>query len=131
SPALDMPRHRVYVVAPNGKAYAFALSNGATVSGWPVVVTTTHKHEIASSAAVLSPNGAHLYVQLASHCDNTPYKGKVVSIDPAAHEVTDAFYVVPKSSSVSGGGVWGMAGIAIDPANGELYPATGNSLGGD
>lgn len=131
SPALDLARHRVYVVTPNGKAFALALGTGATVSGWPVVVTTNPKHEISYSAAVLSPNGAHLYAQLSSHCDNEPYKGKVVSISPATHRITDTLYVVPKSSSTSGGGVWGMAGAAIDPEDGDVYTATGNSLGED
>jgi len=71
------------------------------------------------------------WLQLASHCDNTPYKGKVISILVSGHRVLDTFYIVPQDGTISGGGVWGMAGASIDPKDGDVYTATGNSFGED
>ena len=83
---------------------------------------------LGSNAAARRATGAPGWIVYGF---NEKYKGRVVSISPGTHRVTDTLYVVPKNSWISGGGVWGMAGAAIDPEDGDVYTATGNSLGAD
>src|SRR5207253_10850011 len=69
-----------------------------------------------------------LYVTLASaSCDLPPFRGRIVAIDAATASITKVFWVTGKHGP-SGGGIWGWGGVSVDPANANVYAATGNAL---
>ena len=123
SPFLDRVNNRMFVVGGDGNMYALDLSTGDTLSGWPVAVTTDPAHE-HTYGAVNVFNGI-AYAEIASYCDFTPYHGKVVAINIADKRVRT---FLPAGPRVSGGGVWGPGGVAIDPSTGNVFAATGNAL---
>ena len=124
SPFLDRTNNRMFVVGGDGNMYALDLSTGATLSGWPVAVTTDPAHEHTYGAVNIS-NGV-AYAETASYCDLTPYHGKIVALKIATHTVMGTFF--PAGPRTNGGGIWGPGGISIDPATGDVFTATGNAL---
>ena len=124
SPFLDRANNRMFVVGGDGNMYALDLSTGASLPGWPVVVTSDPAHEHTYGAVNVSDGIA--YAEIASYCDFTPYHGKVVAINIAAHKQVKTFF--PAGPRVNGGGVWGPGGVSIDPATGHVFAATGNAL---
>jgi outer membrane protein assembly factor BamB len=70
-----------------------------------------------------------LYVTVASHCDRAPYYGDTVEIDVTHRLIVSRFYPAgPPSRGISGGGIWGYGGAAVDTTNGHVFVATGNAL---
>lgn len=125
SAIFDAQSNRVYVAGGDGKVYALNPSTGAILSGWPVTITTDAVHEPVYSAPTLWAN--HVYVETASHCDRTPYHGRIVSIDTATR-TTSAWYVSGSATGPNGGGIWSWGGASVDPADGNVYVATGNVI---
>jgi len=124
SPFLDRANNRMFVVGGDGNMYALDLSTGATLSGWPVAVTTDPAHEHTYGA--ININNGVAYAEIASYCDFTPYHGKIVAVDIATHSLRRAF--LPAGPRINGGGIWGPGGVSIDPATGNVFTATGNAL---
>src|SRR5438552_6068654 len=124
SPFLDRTNNRMFVVGGDGKMYALDLSTGATLSGWPVAVTTDPAHEHTYGG--VNVNNGIAYAEIASHCDFTPYHGKIVAVKIATHTVLGTF--LPAGPRTNGGGIWGPGGVSIDPATGDVFAATGNAL---
>lgn len=123
SPFLDRANNRMFVVGGDGNMYELNLSTGATRPGGPVPVTADPAHE-HTYGGVNVYNGI-AYAEIASYCDGIPYHGKVVAINIKTKRVR-AFF--PAGPIVNGGGVWGPGGVAIDPATGNVFTATGNAL---
>jgi outer membrane protein assembly factor BamB len=123
--AIDRPNNLVYVAAADGKVHAFDIVTGVEAAGWPVTVTTTPNLERMQSALTLYQG--RLYAEVDSYCDVGPYYGRIVAIDTAVHAITHTFSIEPPG--VVGGSVWGWGGVSVDPANGDVYAATGNALG--
>lgn len=124
SPFLDRTNNRMFVVGGDGNMYALDLSTGATLSGWPVAVTTDPAHEHTYGA--VNVNNGIAYAETASYCDLTPYHGKIVAVKIATHTVLGTF--LPAGPRTNGGGIWGPGGVSIDPATGDVFTATGNAL---
>ena len=124
SPFLDRTNNRMFVVGGDGNMYALDLSTGATLSGWPVAVTTDPAHEHTYGA--INVNNGIAYAETASYCDLTPYHGKIVAVKIATHTVLGTFF--PAGPRTNGGGIWGPGGVSIDPATGDVFTATGNAL---
>jgi outer membrane protein assembly factor BamB len=117
----------VYVAGGDGAIHALDLATGAEPPGWPVQGVFSPLHETVWGGLNLL-NG-RVYVAVASHCDDTPYYGGVTEIGVAQHSILHRFYPAgPPSAGVSGGGVWGPGGVSIDPANRNVFAATGNAL---
>ena len=117
----------LYIAGGNGAVHALDLATGQEQTGWPVKGVFTPAQEHVYSGLTLF-NG-ELYVAVASHCDIAPYYGDVVEIDQATHAVINRFYPAgPPSAGISGGGIWGPGGVSVDPANGDVFTATGNAL---
>src|SRR5437763_13541620 len=75
--------------------------------------------------AVLLENG-HVIMPWASHCDNGPYQGWVISYNASTLAQDGVFNTQLNSSNGNDGGIWMSGdGIAAD-ANGNLFFATGN-----
>jgi len=126
SAAFDRQRNAVFVEGGDGQVYALNPVTGATLPGWPVRLTTIPNTEVVFGAPTLVRN--HLYYVIAAHCDTIPYHGRVVDIDLNARAIAHTFYVTGSASGPYGGGIWGWGGASVDPANGDVYVATGNSF---
>src|ERR1043166_755909 len=124
SPFLDRANNRMFVMGGDGQMYALDLSTGATLSGWPVVVTSDPSHEHTYGGVNVSNGTA--YAEIASYCDFSPYHGKIVAVDIATPKRVRAF--LPAGARINGGGIWGPGGVSIDPTNGHVFTATGNAL---
>jgi outer membrane protein assembly factor BamB len=64
----------------------------------------------------------HIYVGLASGCDNPLIRGGVVELDQHTGQVLHTWHSVPAGSV--GGSVWSSA--AVSPASGDVWVSTGN-----
>jgi outer membrane protein assembly factor BamB len=124
SAVYDRAGNNIYVVGGAGYVYALDPATGATKSGWPVQITTDPSHEAVYSAPTLFGN--QLYVETASHCDAIPYRGRVVGINTSTRAKT--IFWVNGATGPYGGGIWGWGGASVDPANGDVYVATGNAI---
>jgi outer membrane protein assembly factor BamB len=124
SPFLDRANNRMFVVGGDGNMYALDLSTGATLSGWPVAVTTDPAHEHTYGG--VNVNNGIAYAEIASYCDFTPYHGRIVAVDIASHNLLGTF--LPAGPRISGGGIWGPGGVSIDSVTGDVFTATGNAL---
>lgn len=125
TPAVDKAHGVVYAVSGTGQLYALDIATGNTLPGWPSTVTSTPTQEHAYSAVTL---GQYVYVTIAGYCDQPPYKGRVVAFDPTSGAVVGTFEPTG-SNGPSGGGIWSMAGLSINPVTGNVYVATGNAVG--
>jgi outer membrane protein assembly factor BamB len=125
SALFDRARNAVYVMGGDGSVYGLDPATGATLTGWPVQITTLPATEVIFSAPTLAGN--HLYFEISSRCDLAPYHGRVVDINPDTHSIANTWNAVPPD--VSGGGIWGWGGASVDPSNGDVFVATGNTLG--
>jgi outer membrane protein assembly factor BamB len=126
TPAIDRATGRVYVVSGKGRLYALDLFTGAVVSGWPVRITPHPDREQIFGAVTLWQD--RVYLGVASNaCDFPPFHGRVVAVDARNPRVIGTWYSIGRSGP-SGGGIWGPAGVAVDPADGAVYTATGNAL---
>jgi outer membrane protein assembly factor BamB len=121
---IDRAANLVYVAGGDGKVHAFDLATGAEASGWPVagVFAPATEHVYGG----INEWNGKLYVVTASHCDISPYHGKVAQIDIATHAIQHTFY--PAGKHVNGGGIWGPGGVSIDPVARRVFTATGNAL---
>lgn len=127
TPAIDRATGALFVAGGDGKLFGLSLSTGKTLAGWPQVVTVHPAQEYVYSAITRGgPTGDRLYVETASYCDATPYHGRVEEFSVAKHRRVATWYVVG-DGSVSGGGIWGQAGVSLD-AKGNVYTATGNAM---
>jgi outer membrane protein assembly factor BamB len=88
-------------------------------------VTTSFATNHIYSALTL--NKGVLYAATGSLCDKNTWNGRIVAIDTSAAAITATF--VP-ASPYNGAGIWGIGGVAIDPANDDVYLATGNTESG-
>ena len=125
SAVLDLSAGLVYVAGGTGRVFAFEIATGAVAEGWPVRVTRQPDREHVFGALTLAED--LLYVTNAGVCDVPPFEGRVVAIDvQSAHNV--ATFFPTGQDGPSGGGIWGMGGVSVDPSNGAVYTATGNAI---
>ena len=117
----------LYVASGDGSVHALDLATGSEQAGWPVSGVFTPAQEHVWSAVNLL--AGKLYVSVASHCDRAPYYGDTVELDVQKRAIVHRFYPAgPPSGGISGGGIWGYGGAAIDPSNRHVFVATGNAL---
>ncbi len=126
---IDRSTNRVYAIGGNGNLYAFDLATGHVADDWPVRITAKIRpNEYVWSSVTLSDG--QLYVPVASGCDRAgPYFGRVVDVNASTASIVATFWVTDgKNSNISGGGIWGWGGAAVDPVTRSVYVSTGNSL---
>jgi Bacterial Ig-like domain (group 3) len=140
TPVIDQSTGTIYLVTKTNeigvyiqRLHAIDIRTQAEKFGGPVVISATvNGHEFDplrnhNRPGLLLTNG-HVVIAWASHCDNTPYHGWVMSykagVQPSDTLTQEAVF----NGSPNGGlaGVW-MAGdgVAADP-DGNLFFATGN-----
>jgi outer membrane protein assembly factor BamB len=125
TPVADRRAGRVYAVDVDGRAWALALRSGRVVSGWPRRVHPAGGDFVWGALAL--SRGA-LYVPIASLCDSGQYNGGVVSVD-LAHPLRMHRWFTTAGTGAYAGGIWGWGGVSIDNETGDVFGATGNSLG--
>ena len=124
TPVVDRRAGLLLVVSADGRAHALSLATGAERRGWPVAVTDAPAREYVWGALAL--RAGRLYAATASHCSNAFYRGRIVAIDVLRHRVVRNWFSLPGRRR--GGGMWGWGGIAVDPARGDLFVATADSI---
>ena len=127
--------------------YAVNISDGSFVNGSPIVIADSLRDTYVSGPTVegtgagssggtvyfdalrqmdragLTEANGNIYLGFASHGDNGPYHGWVLSFNASTLALNGVFNTTPNGSE---GGIWQSGGrIAVD-ASGNLYFETGN-----
>jgi hypothetical protein len=140
SPAIDPNGQFVYSYGVDGKVHQYAVGSGAeTINGvWPATMTLIPLFEKGSSS--LNIGNGYLYDTLSGYNgDAGHYNGHVVAVNLATGTKT-VFNVLcaniqqllnntPGSANYCPdiqAGVWGRAGVVIDPQDGYIYITSGN-----
>jgi len=123
--ALDRRAGRLYAVDADGRAWALELANGRTVKGWPVRV-----HPVGAEFVwgALTLSRGWLYVPIASLCDSGHYDGGITSVRLDRPRQIRRWHTTAGTAAYAGG-IWGWGGVSVDARSGDVYAATGNSLG--
>lgn len=124
SPALDRARNRVYVPDGQNRIHALDLATGAEASGWPVSAAPVTSHDFIHTAVNYNANNGMLYTTTSSTCDISPWYGRVAAIDTSSGSLVNTFY---PAQGNSGGGIWGVGGVSIDPSTNNVFIAVGNT----
>jgi outer membrane protein assembly factor BamB len=124
SAVYDRGSNRVYAMGGAGAVYAMNALTGAIVPGWPVQLDNDPAHNAVYGAPNLF-NGL-LYIATGSHCDQRPYHGHITRVDVNTRQTITWYASAGSATGPDGGGIWGWGGVSIDPADGNVYAATGN-----
>ena len=129
TPVLDRDRSRLYVIGADGLLNALDLETGEALAGWPVRIVQLTGAEYVWGGLAL--RGDRLYVPVASFCDKPDpdgflADGRLVAVDVVDPRIAASFDVVEGPNNM--GGIWGYAGVTIDPDTGHLWTATGNGF---
>lgn len=144
TPVIDAQTGTMYVVVrtkENGKFFqrlhALDVTTGAEKFGGPTVIKAkvkgsgdgavngfVHFDPLRNNqrAGLLLVNGL-IYVGWASHCDNGPYHGWVMSYDARTLQQNGVWNSTPNAGL---GGVWQAGGAPAADDDGNVYFATGN-----
>ena len=138
TPVIDPGTGTIYLVAKtkeNGnyfqRLHALDIVTGAEKFGGPMVIFATYQSRTFdplkqhNRPGLLLENG-HVVVAWASHCDNGPYQGWVISYNAGTLAQEAVFNTQPDATNGFFGGIWMSGdGVAAD-ASGNLFFATGN-----
>ncbi len=127
APVVDRTNGRIFVVSQDGKLHTVSLANGTELV--PAVLLFTDSATTNKVWGGLNLVGTNLYVATGSDGnDIVPWRGRAIRVDVSGANpvVAGVFVVSPNISSPhGGGGIWGYGGVAVDPASGRVYAATG------
>jgi len=121
----DRTTNLVYAVDVNGRAWAFSLTTGKGVKGWPVRAFSGWPQFDWGGLAL---SDGRLYIPTASECGNGRYYGSLRAVDLRTHRVRSWFST--RGTGAYGGGVWGWGGESIEAGTGDVFVGTGNGIGG-
>ena len=129
TPVIDRGRGRLYVVGADGLLHVLDLATGDSMPGWPLRIVQLTGAEYVWGGLAL--RGDRLYVPVASFCDKPDpdgylADGRLVAVDVVDPGIVASFDVVEGPNNM--GGIWGYAGVTIDPETGHLWTATGNGF---
>lgn len=138
TPVIDPATGTIYLVAKtkeNGnyfqRLHALDIATHAEKFGGPVVISATSQGRTFdplkqhNRPGLLLENG-HVVIAWASHCDNGPYQGWVISYNAGSLAQDGVYTTEPDGTNGFFGGIWMSGdGVAAD-ASGNLYFATGN-----
>jgi len=135
---------RIYVVSQDAtagwEAFAVNITNGAVLSGWPVVLGSStippvnrngsgagwigSQGQSQRGGLNLSPDGTLLYVDWGTYGDAGP--GWLAAISTTSPAVVSSFSGSSNNAGGAQGGMWGSGGPPVDPATGDVYTTLGN-----
>jgi hypothetical protein len=134
TPVADDDRQFIYAAAPDGMIRKLAVADGRVA--WSTAITRLPEREkIASPLSFF--RGRVIAATDGYIGDRPPYQGHVAILDAANGALLHVWNSLcsdreglldPASCPQSDSGIWGRAGVVIDPATGNLYFATGNGL---
>ncbi len=126
APAVDRNSGRIYLVTDDGTLRTVALVDGTDVAPSLPIIDLPATNKVRGG---LNLFGNNLYIASGSGgCDAPPWRGRIFRVDlsAAAPVLGATFDVIPSIAGNSrGGGIWGYGGVAVDPASGNVYAATG------
>ncbi|MBV8532146.1 MAG: PQQ-binding-like beta-propeller repeat protein [Candidatus Eremiobacteraeota bacterium] len=132
TPAIDRTKNLIYFSDGRDKVHAADLATGAEATGWPLRVADS-RHNNMHGGFTYNPANALLYAVTSSHCDESPWYGRIVAIDTDRKrpKIVGTFFTMSGNDTQgsSGGGIWGPGGASIDPATNNVFVATGNADG--
>jgi outer membrane protein assembly factor BamB len=129
TPVIDRARGRLYVIGADGLLHALSMATGETVAGWPVRIVQLTGAEYVWGGLTL--RGNRLYVPVASFCDKPDADGynadgRLVAVDVLDPRIVASLDITEGPNNM--GGIWGYAGVTVDPNTGHLWTATGNGF---
>ena len=140
TPVIDQSTGTIYLIAKTNESgvyfqrlHAIDIATHAEKFGAPIVVSATVNGENFDplrnhNRPGLLLNNGHIVIAWASHCDNGPYHGWVMSYRAGVQSTDTLSQEAVFNGSPDGGlsGIWMSGdGVAAD-SNGDLYFATGN-----
>jgi outer membrane protein assembly factor BamB len=131
SPVIDRTSGRIYTVSGDGQLRTVSIADGTEASAPVPLITNSATDSVATNKVWGGLNlvGGNLYIATGSDGnDIPPWRGRIFRVDVsgANPSLAGTFVVVPSISAPhGGGGVWGYGGVAVDPATGRVYAATG------
>jgi outer membrane protein assembly factor BamB len=125
---IDTTRALLFVIGATGSLHALDVSTGAESEGYPRQIVSQTGYEYVWGGLRIA--AGRIYIPVASYCDVGPPdggfpEGRLVSIPldrPTTAEVWDP---VPGPENL--GGIWGWGGVSVDPLDGSIFTAVGNS----
>jgi outer membrane protein assembly factor BamB len=126
--AIDLARGVLFEVSADGLLHALDLATGDEKPGYPLLVVPNNLYEYVWGGLRIASD--RLYVVVASYCDVGPPggpmpEGRLNSIPLAAPE--EAATWDPVAGPGNMGGIWGWGGVSVDPSDGRIFTAVGNS----
>ena len=126
--AIDETRRLLFVIGATGSLHALDVATGSESEGYPRQIVTATNYEYAWGGLRIA--AGRLYIPIASYCDVGPPdgpfpEGRLVSIPLDRPDAVEVWDPVPGPENL--GGVWGWGGVSVDPADGSIYTAVGNS----
>ncbi len=132
TPVADPDRRFIYAASPDGYLQKLAVSDGHRV--WRTAITTLPQREKMDSPLKYF-QGRVIAVTAGYIGDQPPYQGHVAILDGDSGKLLHVWnslcshrreLLVPDSCPHTQSAIWGRAGAVIDPANGDIFVATGN-----
>jgi len=132
TPVADPDRKSIYAASPDGYIQKLTVSDGQPV--WRSSITELPQRE--KIASPLKFFQGHVIAVTAGYLgDRSPYQGHVAILDGNSGELLRVWnslcsnrtgLLAPDSCPQTKSAIWGRAGAVIDPANGDIFIATGN-----
>jgi outer membrane protein assembly factor BamB len=127
--AIDATDGLLFVIGATGSLHALVASTGADSEGYPEQIVSQTRYEYVWGG--LRIDAGRVYVPVASYCDkgaadgNEFPEGRLESIPLDRTAAADVWDPVPGPNNL--GGIWGWGGVSVDPHDGSIYTAVGNS----
>jgi len=126
APLVDRSAGRVYVVSDDGFFRTLALADGNDAAPAVSIIPDRATNKVWGG---LNQLGTNVYITTASDgCDGQPWRGVTYRMNVSGTNpvLAGSFATVPSIAAPNGGGgIWGYGGVALDPATGRLYAASG------
>ena len=132
TPVANPDRQSIYAASPDGYVQQLAVSDGQPV--WRTSITKLPQREKIASPLKLF-QGRVIAVTAGYIGDRTPYQGHVALLDADSGKLLQVWnslcsnragLLEPESCPQAQSAIWGRAGAVIDPADGDIFVATGN-----
>lgn len=118
----------LYVIGATGALHALSLDTGEDIAGFPKQIIDHPDYEYVWGGLRIA--AGRLYVPVASYCDvGAPDgffpEGGLITIQLGDPDSPTQWDAVPGEQNL--GGVWGWGGVSVEPGDGTIFTAVGNS----